>query len=70
MQYHVNLEWDPEACVWIGTSDDIIGLVMEGETVDALIQRIRLAVPELLELNRQEPGDSILFHCARMERLA
>ena len=69
MQYNVNLEWDPDASVWVATSDDIIGLVMEDGSLDALIVRIRMAVPELLELNNQEAGDSIRFHCDREERL-
>ncbi len=70
MQYHVIFQWDPEAEVWVATSDDIIGFVMEGETVDGLIHRVRLAVPELLELNHQPPAESILFRCDRLERLS
>ena len=53
MEYTANLQWDPEAAVWIATSDDIIGLVLESGSVDALIERVRCAVPELLELNHQ-----------------
>ena len=52
MNYRVNLMWDAEACVWIATSDDIPGLVLESGSYDALIERVRYAIPELLELNR------------------
>lgn len=51
MQYTVNLIWDAEAEVWVATSDNIPGLVLESGSFDALIERVRFAVPELLELN-------------------
>jgi len=49
--YIVKLLWDAEAAVWIATSDDIHGLVLESGSLDALIERVRFAVPELLTLN-------------------
>ena len=49
--YTVKLLWDNEAAVWIATSKDIQGLVLESGSIDALIERVRFAVPELLELN-------------------
>ena len=51
MDYVVNLVWDSEAGVWIATSDDIPGLVLESGSFDALLERVRYAVPELLALN-------------------
>ena len=50
-EYTVNLLWDTEAAVWIATSDTIPGLALESGSIDALIERVRFAVPELLELN-------------------
>ena len=47
MNYIVNLAWDPEASVWIATSDDIPGLALESGSFDALLERVRFAVPEL-----------------------
>lgn len=47
----VKLTWDPDACVWIAESDDVPGLVLESGSFDALIERVRFAVPELLALN-------------------
>ncbi len=52
MEYIIKLVWDDEAQVWIATSDDIPGLVLESGSFDALLERTRYAVPELLELNR------------------
>lgn len=51
MELLVKLAWDPDARVWIAESDDVPGLVLESGSLDALIERVRFAVPELLELN-------------------
>ena len=51
MEYIVNLIWDNEANVWIATSNDIPGLILESESYDTLLERVKLAAPELLELN-------------------
>ena len=70
MEYTAKLQWDPDAAVWIATSDDIIGLVLESGSVDALIERLRYAVPELLELNHQPKADAIRFQIERYERIS
>lgn len=51
MEYVINLQWDEEAGVWIATSSDIDGLVLESGSIDALIERVRFAIPELVQLN-------------------
>lgn len=53
MEYLVNLLWDSEARVWVATSKNIKGLILESASLDALIERVRMTVPELLELNQQ-----------------
>ena len=53
MDYIITLLWDTEASVWVATSEDIKGLVLESGSLDVLIKKIRLAVPELLKLNCQ-----------------
>jgi hypothetical protein len=50
-EYVVDLIWDNEANVWVATSDDVPGLVLESGSLDALIERSRFAIPELLALN-------------------
>ena len=37
MQCTVNLLWDSEACVWVATSDDVPGLVLESDSFNAII---------------------------------
>ncbi len=62
MEYKINLIWDNEANVWIATSDDVEGLVLESGSLDALIERVRFAIPELLELNNQYNIKTADFH--------
>jgi hypothetical protein len=42
--------------VWIATSDEIPGLVLESASFDVLIERVRHAIPELLEMNENAKG--------------
>ena len=51
----IHFKWDDEAMVWIATSKDVPGLVLESGSLDCLMERVRYAVPELLELNHKEP---------------
>lgn len=51
MLYHIDFLWDADAAVWVATSEDVPGLVLEGGSFDALIERVKLAVPELIGLN-------------------
>jgi len=67
MEYIINLMWDEKASVWIATSDGINGLVLESGSIDALIERVRFAIPELLELN-QNPIAETISVCFRSER--
>ena len=70
MEYVVNFIWDNEACVWVATSDDIPGLVLESGSFDALLERVRFAVPELLALNHTKAPLTLTFQSERRERLA
>lgn len=70
MEYNVTLTWDDEADVWIATSKDIPGLVLESGSFDALIERVRFAIPELLEINRSDNLPlSLVFTSERHERM-
>lgn len=70
MDYTINFVWDDEANVWIATSEDIPGLVLESGSFDALVERVRFAVPELIELNGQQAARATLtIMSKRQERL-
>jgi hypothetical protein len=47
----IDARWDPEAGVWIATSNDVPGLVVEADTWPAMIEEVRLVLPDLLELS-------------------
>lgn len=53
MNYTVKSEWDNEASVWIATSENVPGLILESGSFDALLERVRFAIPELLTLNEK-----------------
>ena len=54
MPCKIMFHWDSEAAVWIATSEDVPGLVLESGSFDALIEKVRVAVPELLSLNNSK----------------
>jgi predicted RNase H-like HicB family nuclease len=58
-QITVNAEWDPEAKVWVATSDDVPGLITEAETVECLTEKLSVMIPELLEANGNLLGNVV-----------
>lgn len=71
MEYIINLKWDDETGVWVATSEDIPGLVLESGSFDALLERIRFAAPEMIALNNPKQSSYILsFVSNRHERIA
>ncbi|MDR2742425.1 MAG: DUF1902 domain-containing protein [Treponema sp.] len=66
-EYTVMLNWDDEASRWYALNDDI-PIILEDASLDKLIDRVKMAAPELLELNGQpHRGIHLLF---KMERQA
>ena len=51
MDYEIRAQWDSEAGVWVAESDDAPGLVAEADSLDFLARKLRVLIPELLELN-------------------
>ena len=47
----VRVEWDEDAKVWVATSDDVPGLATEDNTMENLIQKLKILIPELLVAN-------------------
>ena len=50
-EFRVTALWDPEASVWVAESEDVPGLVTEADTVEQLVAKLRVMVPELPEAN-------------------
>ena len=47
----IDARWGAEASVWIATSNDVPGLVVEADTWPTMIEEVRLVLPNLLELS-------------------
>ena len=57
----IRAEWDEEAIVWVATSDDVPGLATEAVTMESLIEKLRVIIPELLIANNATVGDEVPF---------
>lgn len=69
-EYRVKVDYDNEAGVWIATSDDILGLILEDESPEDLMKRVVEAAPELIRLNNLSTCKAINFSMTRNERVA
>jgi predicted RNase H-like HicB family nuclease len=57
----VRAEWDEEVKVWVATSDDVPGLTTEAVTMEALIEKLKVMIPELLTANNLFFQDEVPF---------
>lgn len=53
----IQARWDGEASVWIATSGDVPGLVVEADSWPGMIEEVRLILPELMEVTGQTDKD-------------
>jgi predicted RNase H-like HicB family nuclease len=60
--YEVLAQWDSDACVWVAESDDVPGLVAEAESPNRLAEKLKILIPELLELNGVPNDRTARFH--------
>jgi len=65
IEYTIEITWDDEASVWVAENNDI-PIALESDSLDTLIKRVNIAVPELLELN-SITKNNIALHL-KMER--
>ena len=63
-EYTVTIAFDDESQKWYAQNDDI-PIILEDHSIDALINRVKLAAPEMLEINNMpHAGIHLIF---RME---
>ena len=43
--------WDEDAQVWVASSNDVPGLITEADTMEHLMQKLKIVIPELLHAN-------------------
>ena len=56
MTIEIKAFWDDEAEVWVAESDDVPGLITEAATMELLIERLQILIPELMGLNCGKTG--------------
>ena len=57
----VHAEWDEEGRVWVASSDEVSGLAIEGSTIEGLIEKLKVIIPELLEANGEPVEAQVPF---------
>ena len=57
----VRAEWDEEAMVWAATSDDVPGLATEEVTMEGLVKKLKVIIPELLMANNTASEEEVPF---------
>jgi len=66
MVYKIKITWDDEAHVWLAIGENLEGLVLECGSLDALIERTKVAALELLEIQgKRQEGISLDFSMKR-----
>ncbi|MDR1204899.1 MAG: DUF1902 domain-containing protein [Peptococcaceae bacterium] len=70
MEHIIEVNWDEAAGVWYAVNDSI-PLALEGKSFDALIDRVKVAALELIELNGKIGTPvQLCFKGTRRERIA
>ena len=69
MEYVIRFQWDREAGVWVA-SNDYIPLTLESDSLDRLMEKVRHAVPELVELNHLEQPKYLYFLAENREEVS
>ena len=58
-EYPIALSFDDETQKWYAQNDEI-PIILEDFSLDSLIKRVKLAVPEMLEINNLQKTDVYL----------
>ena len=79
MDLTVRAMWDADASVWVAESDDVPSLITEADSLEGLVRKLRVMIPELLEASagyvttmspgvfasRSKPSEILGFACHR-----
>jgi len=70
MNYDIEVNWDESAGVWCAVCDNV-PLALESNSFDALVARVRIAVPEILSLNgKKSENIKLCFRVIHWESVA
>ena len=67
-EYTIRLSWDDEASVWVAVNDEI-PIAFESDSLDLLIERVKDAAPELLEINGKKHSNIALHFSMECQRV-
>ena len=62
---NINIMYDDEASVWIAMGKGI-GIFLEDESYDKLVEKVKMALPEMLELNGY-PKNQVVYLCTKRQ---
>ena len=69
VEYVINMTWDNEVKVWCAVCDEV-PLALESGSFDALVERVKVAVPELLTMNGADSECILRFIAERRDSVA
>ena len=70
MKCIIRLIWSEEEKFWFSKStSDAFGLTLESGSLDVLIERVKLALPEILELSGYTGEVDLSFEIERVDKL-
>jgi len=71
MDFFIKMIWDSDEHMWTAVGSPGMGLVLESESFDTLVERVKLAAPEMIELNFDYKGSiNLHFITERMDHLS
>jgi len=70
MDFFIRMIWDKDEKRWAAIGSIGMGLVLESDSFDTLIERVNLAAPEMIELNFNYKGPiNLIFVVERVDHL-
>jgi predicted RNase H-like HicB family nuclease len=57
LSMRIHIHHDPDARVYWTSSPDLTGLIVEGATLDEVFAEVKLAAPDLIELELGQPAN-------------
>ncbi len=57
----IRADWDDEALVWFVADSEVPGLATEADTLEALVEKLKVMVPELLAANQSDVPCEVPF---------
>jgi predicted RNase H-like HicB family nuclease len=72
-EIRVHAFWDDDAKVWVASSDDVPGLITETDTIEKLVEKLKVIIPDLLlangEIDQDENFDIPLHLISKREEM-